>query len=29
MFHLEGLRDEGVPIPEASAWTELVEAQVS
>ena len=25
-FHLEGLREENLPIPEASAWTELVEA---
>ena len=25
-FHLEGPRQEGEPIPESSAWTELVEA---
>jgi predicted RNase H-like HicB family nuclease len=28
-FHLEGLAEESLPIPEASAWTELVEARVS
>jgi predicted RNase H-like HicB family nuclease len=27
-FHLEGLREEALPIPEPSAWTDLVEAQV-
>ena len=27
-FHLEGMRDDGLPIPEPAAWTELVEAQV-
>jgi predicted RNase H-like HicB family nuclease len=25
-FHLEGLREEGEPVPPPSAWTELVEA---
>jgi predicted RNase H-like HicB family nuclease len=25
-FHLEGLREENLPIPEPSAWAELVEA---
>ncbi|MSQ10545.1 MAG: type II toxin-antitoxin system HicB family antitoxin [Dehalococcoidia bacterium] len=25
-FHLEGLRLERLPIPESSAWTELVDA---
>jgi len=25
-LHLEGLRREGEPIPEAASWTELVEA---
>jgi predicted RNase H-like HicB family nuclease len=29
VFHLEGLQDESLPIPEASAWTELVEAHVT
>lgn len=27
-FHLDGLREEGLPIPEPAAWTELVEARV-
>lgn len=27
-FHLEGMRAEGLPIPQPAAWTELVEAQV-
>ncbi len=26
-LHLEGLRRESEPVPEPSAWTELVEAQ--
>jgi predicted RNase H-like HicB family nuclease len=25
-LHLEGMRREGEPIPEAASWTELVEA---
>jgi predicted RNase H-like HicB family nuclease len=25
-FHLEGLREENLPIPEPSAWADLVEA---
>ena len=25
-LHLEGMRTEGEPIPEAASWTELVEA---
>jgi predicted RNase H-like HicB family nuclease len=25
-FHLEGLRLERLPVPEPSAWTELIEA---
>ena len=28
VFHIEGLRDEGEPIPEPAAWTDLVEASV-
>ena len=28
-FHLEGLREENLPVPDASTWTELVEAQVN
>ena len=27
-LHLEGLRSEGEPFPDPSAWTELVEASV-
>lgn len=27
-LHLEGMRLEGLPIPQPAAWTELVEAQV-
>jgi predicted RNase H-like HicB family nuclease len=27
-FHLEGLKEDGLPVPEPEAWTELVEAQV-
>lgn len=27
-FHLDGMREEGLPIPEPAAWTELVEAEV-
>ena len=27
-LHLDGMREEGLPIPEPSAWTELVEARV-
>jgi predicted RNase H-like HicB family nuclease len=26
-FHLDGLREDNMPIPEPSAWTGLVEAQ--
>jgi len=26
-FHLDGLREDSLPIPEPSAWTDLVEAQ--
>jgi len=26
VFHLEGLRREGEPIPEPASWSELVEA---
>jgi predicted RNase H-like HicB family nuclease len=25
-FHLEGLREENLPVPEPSAWADLVEA---
>lgn len=28
VFHLHGLREENLPIPEPSSWTDLVEAQV-
>ena len=28
VFHLEGMREERLPIPEPAAWTELLEAQV-
>lgn len=28
-FHLEGLRDERLPIPQPSAWTDLVEVPVA
>lgn len=27
-FHLDGMRDEELPIPEPSTWTELVEMSV-
>ena len=27
-FHIEGLREDGEPVPEPEAWTELVEAAV-
>ena len=27
-FHLEGMREQGLSIPEPAAWTELMEAQV-
>src|SRR5439155_9548595 len=27
-FHLDGLREDGEPIPEPSSWTELVAARV-
>ncbi len=27
-FHLEGMREENLPIPEPFTWTDLVEAQV-
>jgi predicted RNase H-like HicB family nuclease len=28
VFHIEGLHDEGEPIPEPAAWTDVVEASV-
>ena len=27
-FHIDGMRQDGLPIPEPAAWTELVEALV-
>jgi predicted RNase H-like HicB family nuclease len=27
-FHIEGLREDGEPVPEPEVWTELVEASV-